>query len=599
MSLLLVVGIGLGAAVLVLLARPGATAAVAGGSLGLAVAAAVLLAASPGEAIRVGPDGLVLSAYGRLFLAALAVAGLLLTGTALAAGGDDDPHASRPTALPAAALVALGALAVAVSATSPLVAVPAAAAAALAGPLVSLRAAARDRAVENLARELRAASVAAVALLLATGWTSALGGPAVAPGTAGVPAALPVTPPSAALGLVYLGVAAGVALRAGAIPFHAWATRLAATAPRPALAILLAWLPAGLLLAALGWSEGVLAPLGSPLDVERGVVLGVGLVGLVLGAVGASLQEDVELVVAYSIVQDVSLGLLALGTFDPAAFAAVRAWLVVFVVVKTAFVAWAVALHGAFGTGRLDGLRGWLRRSPPLGLALLAIVVASLGWPGLTVFEARQTVLRSALQEPARTIGLLASLAALLYYGRLAAIGLRAPSTFVAAGADWRPRLPARQAELGGSASRAADDAGDAAEAPDADGATAEGADVGGARNVEAADEPAARRLALAAARLGPAVGRLRLAVVGLSERRAPDAHRERRALAAWRLDRAPIAAGLVLLLALLGAALGAGAFDLRAAAVGAVTAASPAASAGGQASPNPGAASFAPLPTE
>lgn len=534
MSILLIVALGVGGAAASLLLRPERAMGTVLGSIGLALLLAILLLATPGDAITIGRDRLVLSGYVRLFLGLGAAAGLALTLLGLAAGGADDPRAGRPASLPIATLVALAALAVALSASSPLVAVPAAVAAAAAGLLVSIRPPLATRTVESLRRELRVVAITGVLLLLGVGWAASL-----------VPAAIPASLPADAVGLAFLAVAAAVALRAGAIPFHAWVTRLAATAPRPALPLLLAWLPAGLLLVAIEWDRAAIAPLGLPLELERGIVIGVGVVGLVLGVMGAWLQEDVALVVAYSVVQDAGFGLLALGTSDPTAWAAARTWLLAFVVVKTAFVGWAVALHGAFGSGRLDELGGWSRRSPLLGLALLAIVAATIGWPGLVVFEARVELLRLSLHDPVRTVALIGGLASLLYYGRLAAIGLARPSPLVDHGADWRPRRPAP------AAGRVVAVAAGGSLVTPADGMPAHG--------IPGDDMPApgtrASRLASDGTRaLDDVRDRLRSASRRVAETLGDGVE-------AWRLNRAPAAAALALLLSFVALAVAGGGF--------------------------------------
>ncbi len=62
--------------------------------------------------------------------------------------------------------------------------------------------------------------------------------------------------------------------------------------------------------------------------------------------------------------------MLGLAVLDPAAWQPTRTWILVFVVVKTAFAAWAVAIRTRFATRRIPELDGWARRSPALAVAL-------------------------------------------------------------------------------------------------------------------------------------------------------------------------------------------------------------------------------------
>ncbi len=507
------------------------------GIVGLMVTVALGIAAAPGSSFEVGGSVLALTPFGRLFLVLGAASGLGLSLIGLAVGGEDDPGAMRPGSLPVVTLVAVGGLAVALTAQDPLVAFPAALGAGAGGLLASFRATPSAAGVEAARRELRVAGVAAILVLPAVAW---LAGPST-PGVA----------PSAGLGLAYLAVATGLALRSGVFPFHAWAARLAAAAPRLALPLLLAWLPVGLLLVGLDWERGSVASLWASFEAERQLAIAVGATSLMLGALGTWLQDDLEQIVAYSVVQDAGFGLLALAAFDLSGWEPARTWLLVFVVVKSAFAGWSVALRHAFGTGRVADLRGWLRASPLLGVALVAIALATVGWPGLPVFEARWALVRLALDDPFRSIVFLGGLASLAYYGRLVAIGLARPEPETGRGAPWQLRLPALR--------------------PSSAEETRVAVGAGPGRFVPAG----ARRLAAATTE-------------------------------AWRLNRAPAAAALVLALALTGLAVAAGGFDVGPAAGELpIPSSSPAAASAGPQPSSPTASpggpavgpSFVPLP--
>src|SRR6185503_18715442 len=121
----------------------------------------------------------------------------------------------------------------------------------------------------------------------------------------------------------------------------------------------------------------------------------------------------------YSIVGDAGVALLALVALDPDAWAPARTWILALVVARTAFAAWAGGLRVIFRSGRVAGLHGWIRRSPPLGVAFGLIVVASIGVPGMAAFDARSSLVRLAVDGPMAAIVMLGTLAPLLYYGRL------------------------------------------------------------------------------------------------------------------------------------------------------------------------------------
>src|SRR6185295_11957691 len=173
----------------------------------------------------------------------------------------------------------------------------------------------------------------------------------------------------AVFGLAYLAFGLAVAIRFGAIPFHLWAARVADAAPGSALPLLMAWGPAAFAAVALVLIDRSVAPLVLPLSIERAVIGAIGAVSVVLGLVAASIQDDLEHMVGYSIVADAGVAVLSLAALDPAAWEPARTWLLVFVVGRSAFAAWVVAAHGGFGTRRLPELGGWVRRAPLLAVA--------------------------------------------------------------------------------------------------------------------------------------------------------------------------------------------------------------------------------------
>ena len=145
-------------------------------------------------------------------------------------------------------------------------------------------------------------------------------------------------------------------------------------------ALLLVWIPAGIGLMVLSWSATTFGIRSDWLDAAATVVGIVAVATLVLGAVGAFLHDDLIEVVVYSIVQDSAFILLALASRDAGAAEPARLWLLAFVAAKTAFVAWAAAASGAFGSSDLRKLR-WLRRAPASWAWPRSVAAATLGWP--------------------------------------------------------------------------------------------------------------------------------------------------------------------------------------------------------------------------
>jgi hypothetical protein len=134
---------------------------------------------------------------------------------------------------------------------------------------------------------------------------------------------------------------------------------------------------------------------------------------------------------------------LGLAVLDPAGWEPARTWLLVFVVGRSAFAAWVLAIHGGFGTRRLPDLAGWARRAPVLAASLVAIAATSIAWPGFAAWQARSTLIDLALPRPIAVLVMIAPIAGIAIYGRILLVGVGQPDTAVRAGRGERPRWPA------------------------------------------------------------------------------------------------------------------------------------------------------------
>ena len=419
MSLAVYLAVTLGAAALALAtrSRPGLSTTI--GLAGLLAAVVAAYALNPADLVAIGRAGLAGSAYARLFLILGSLVGLGLAVTGFATGTRRDT--------PMVTLATLGIAGVTLTLTDPRAAVVAATAGGMFGVWLTL-APGEDRPGATLGiRELRAVVVAGTMAIAATAWIGR---------DLTQLAAQPVV-----FGLAYLAFALAVAVRFGAIPFHLWAARLTDAAPESALPIITVLAPASFAIVALAWTDASIAPLLVDVEAERMVVLSVAIASIVFAALAALVQDDLEHVVGYSIIGDAGVVLLALAVLDPAGWAPARIWILVFIVTRSAFAAWAGGIRAIMRSGRIDDLRGWVTRSPILAVAFVLIVVAGVGLPGLVAFEARASLVSQALDGPLATLVLVGTFAPLTYYGRLLALGLGRPTRLPEPATDWRPRI--------------------------------------------------------------------------------------------------------------------------------------------------------------
>jgi NADH-quinone oxidoreductase subunit M len=419
MSLLVFVIVAFVFAGLAAIAREDVRLRTALGLVGLCVALGGAIVMDPDQVLEIGGGGIATTAYLRLFLVLGSLVGLGLAVSGLAGGSRRDA--------PAVTLAILAACGLTLGLVDPRAAVLAATAGGLFGVLVTLIPGNPRAGATVGIRETRAVIVAGALAIAATAWfgrdLSQL-------------AAQPVV-----FGLAYLAFAVAVAMRFGAIPFHLWAARLTDVVPETALPILTAMAPASLAIVALAWTDASVAPLLVDVSEARLFVLGIAIASIVLAAIAAFVQDDLEHVLGYSIVGDAGVVMLALATLDPGAWAPARTWILVFVVARSAFAAWVAGIRAGFWTGRIADLRGWVWRSPLLTVAFALVVIASVGFPGLVAFDARRSIVDLALDAPLSSVVLIATLAPLAYYARLASIGLARPDRIVDPRGTWMPRL--------------------------------------------------------------------------------------------------------------------------------------------------------------
>jgi hypothetical protein len=399
---LLVTGAGTTIAILL---RSRAELAAAAGSIALFLAFVTALAIRPGETLPIAGAGLATTAYLRLFLVLGSIVGLVLSVVGVAAGRRRDASA--------VSLAILATSAVALAVPDARSAVLAATTGGVVGGFLTIAGIGGRSGATVGTSVVRAGVVAGTMAIAATAWIGR---------DLSELAAQPVV-----FGLAYLAFALAVAIRFGAIPFHAWAARLTDVVPEAELPLVTAWAPAAFAIVGLAWMDASIAPLLVDLTTPRILILAIAIATIVLGTLAAVIQDDLEHLVSYAIVSDAGVILLAVAALEPEAWGPARTVILVFVVGRSAFATWAAATRTTFFTGRIADLRGWALRAPILGAAFGVMVLGSVGLPGLAGFDARLRLVDLALDGPVMALVLLATFTPLVTYGRLLLIGLARP----------------------------------------------------------------------------------------------------------------------------------------------------------------------------
>ena len=195
------------------------------------------------------------------------------------------------------------------------------------------------------------------------------------------------------MGLASLAIAAGVALRTGAIPFHLWAARVADVAPGAALPLLLAWTPLVLAAVAVAAWDARVAPLAIPLEAERVVIIGVAVLTLAAGSLAALVQDDLEHLVGLP--RDRRQRVRPAGPRGrrPGDRRAVARVAGVLAVSKSALGAWAVAMAARFGSAAAAGPHGLGTPRAAAGRRVRARRPwRTFGLPGWLAWDIRRTL---------------------------------------------------------------------------------------------------------------------------------------------------------------------------------------------------------------
>lgn len=192
---------------------------------------------------------------------------------------------------------------------------------------------------------------------------------------------------------VFLLLLAAFAVKLPVFPLHTWLPALAMEGPAGVLALV-----TGLKLGAWGLIRFAvpLAP-----DVVRELhwlLAGLGVAGMLYGAVAALAQTNLRAMLAYSSLSHVGLVVLGLASLNAAGIQGATLQLLNFSVASGGLFLLAGALHRRLGTTELAQLGGAARALPLLASAFLAFGLAGMGLPGTSGFPAEFLILLAAFK---------------------------------------------------------------------------------------------------------------------------------------------------------------------------------------------------------
>jgi len=219
----------------------------------------------------------------------------------------------------------------------------------------------------------------------------------------------------ALVGLVF--IAAGLAFKLAAVPFHMWTPDVYEGAPTPVTA----FLAAAPKVAAFGLTLRVLyEPFGAWVAEWQQIIVFIAIASMLLGAFAAIGQSNIKRLLAYSSIGHVGYAMVGLAAGTEQGVYAVLVYMAIYIVMTIGAFGCVLVMrrHGqAFEA--IDDLSGLAHHQPVLAAALAIFMFSFAGIPPLAGFFAKLYVFMAAIEAdmvPLAVVAVLASVVAAYYY---------------------------------------------------------------------------------------------------------------------------------------------------------------------------------------
>ena len=232
--------------------------------------------------------------------------------------------------------------------------------------------------------------------------------------------ALKATPVAMGVVIGMVFVAAGLAFKISAVPFHMWTPDVYEGAPTPVAA----FFSAAPKIAALGLMIHVLyLPFVGISQQWQQIVVFLAVASMLLGCFAGVVQTNVKRLMAYSSIANVGFMLVGVAAFSPAGIKAVLFYLAIyFLNTLGAFGVILCLRRNGKQVEQITDFSGLSKSNPLLALAMVIFMFSMAGVPPLAGFFGKYFVLLSAVQAhmtPLAIIGVLASVVSAFYYLRI------------------------------------------------------------------------------------------------------------------------------------------------------------------------------------
>jgi NADH-quinone oxidoreductase subunit N len=220
------------------------------------------------------------------------------------------------------------------------------------------------------------------------------------------------------IGIVF--IAAGLAFKLAAVPFHMWTPDVYEGAPTPVTA----FIAAAPKVAAIGLTLRVLyQPFGEWVLEWQQIVVFIAVASMLLGSFAAIGQTNIKRLLAYSGIGHIGFALVGLAAGTEDGVYSVLVYMTIYMIMTIGAFGCVMAMrrHG-HAVEEIDDLAGLGRNQPMLAAALAIFMFSMAGIPPLAGFFAKLYVFLAVVRAdmvPLAVIGLLASVVGAYYYIRI------------------------------------------------------------------------------------------------------------------------------------------------------------------------------------
>ncbi|MGQ0664294.1 MAG: NADH-quinone oxidoreductase subunit NuoN [Pseudomonadota bacterium] len=241
-------------------------------------------------------------------------------------------------------------------------------------------------------------------------------------GFAGIAASVVASAGAAPLGIIFglVFVAAALAFKVAAAPFHMWTPDVYEGAPTPVTAF---FAVAPKIAAMALFVRVMVEPFGALIEEWRQIVVALSVLSMLIGAFAAINQTNIKRLMAYSSIGHIGYILIGLAVGDETGVRSILVYLAIYLFMNVA--AFGVILcmrqQGQM-VERIADLSGLARTQPLVAAALAISMFAMAGIPPLAGFFAKLYIFLAAITAglyALAVIGVLASVVAAFYYVRI------------------------------------------------------------------------------------------------------------------------------------------------------------------------------------